>query len=448
MSKLIFGLLVAVVALSLATAAFGLEVPLTYERHRGKSFRPGGSATLKSSLDRPAGEWKLPEMNSKQPIYAFAELGEKKRLLVLDRQKADDFFYSRLYFDSNGNGDLTDDPVVDGGFGLGEDQFCHAEFPIIDTVIEVAGRPVPYSFQTGALYSYFEEDGRPDRRLSKEHVDQNLNLFVTANCSYVGEFELDGQRYRVALGDGNANGRFNDQFSGPQDGLPREPIVLLLSGDSFYVASGRRIEPYDAHPLGGLLFVNGGLFDVNISTSEGKMTLTPVSESLVALKLAMATETMTLYTEDRSCCVMMYRPGTEVRVPQGKYRLLLYTARRKDEQGDEWLLAAQATTESPSVTVDPSSDAVLNFGEPYVPTVQVPEWSRQAVREGDSEVPLAFLVMGAGDELLAEFRRISGDRTRVPLSEVKENRDRPKEPTYTIVKADGEIVAQGSFEYG
>jgi hypothetical protein len=88
----------------------------------------------------------------------------------------------------------------------------------------------------------------------------------------------------------------------------------------------------------------------------------------------------------------------------------------------------------------------LKLGEPYVPVVEVPESAKQDLREGSTQVKLAFRVEGSGKEGLAELRRISGSRTRIPLS--REDRNRPKEPTYTIVKTDGEIVAQGSFEYG
>jgi len=447
MKRLTFGLLAAVLGLSVATASFGLEVPLTCERHpdEAESFRPGGAATLQKSLDRPAGEWKLPELNSKQPIYAFAELGEKKCLLVLDRQKADDFFYNRLYFDSNGNGDLTDDTVIDGTFTVENDEFCRAQFPGIDTTVDLAGKSLPYSFRMDVFYFYFGDEGKPDTELRQEHIQQNFNLVVVANCSYVGEFDLDGQRYRVVLGDGNTNGRFDDRLSVTHAQIASYRAVLPV-GDEFYVTAGEEISVYAAQPFGDMLVVAGQLLEVAVDIAESKMILTPVTEGLAPLTLAMATERITMYTEDGSRCVMMYRPGTEVMIPQGTYQFLNYTVRRKDEQGDEWLLVAQATTDSPSVTVGGGGDAVLKCGEPYVPTADVPEWSRQAVREGQTQVPLMFTVIGAGREVLAELTRLSGTRTRIALSQG--NRNRPKEPTYIIARADGEIVTQGSFEYG
>jgi hypothetical protein len=63
-------------------------------------------------------------------------------------------------------------------------------------------------------------------------------------------------------------------------------------------------------------------------------------------------------------------------------------------------------------------------------------------------VRIGFIVEGAGKERLADLSRVSGDRTRIELSTSNRFLNRPKEPTYKIVQPDGQIVAQGSFEYG
>jgi hypothetical protein len=432
MNRLTLKLLATIIALWMTTAAYALDVPLTYVRHPDErdSFLPGGATALQGVLERPTGEWKLPQLTSKQPIYAFTEIGDKQRLLILDREKAADFFYNRLYFDANRNQDLTDDPVIDGSFTVEEDQICLAAFPATDTTVDLGETSLPYSFRVSLVYLYFGDDGRPDKELTSE----NLSLSILANCYYSGEFQLESQTYRVLLGDGNVNGRFDDKFS------PLPP-----GGDLLCVTSGAKPGPYDVQPLANLFLTKGTLFDVDIRTAESKMTLTPVTEDLAPLNLAMATERMTMGTERGWNFVVMYQPGNEVMIPRGNYRLLGYTAVRKDDQGDEWLLQAAAPS-SPVVTVNAGMSPTLNFGEPYVPSVGVPPWARDTVREGNTQLPLWLTVKGAAGEHLAELTRISGNRTRIPLSE--ENPNRPKEPTYKIVQPDGQIVAQGSFEYG
>jgi len=455
MNRLILKLLATIIALWMTTAAFALDVPLKYVRHpdEGGLFRPFSFAQAQVTTERPAGDWNLPELKSKTPLYTFAEFGDEELLLVLDRQNADDFFYNRLYFDSNGNNDLTDDPVIECTFDGEEGEYCHASFPSVDITIELEGRSLPYSFRTRVSYTYFGDYGRPDKELKKEHIDENLILVFRSNCFYVGRFELDGRGYSVALGDSNVNGRFNDRF--PAKGRPLEELVTaharsaVFSGnDHFYLAVDRLPEFGDAQVCGDLLLVSGSVFEFSISTAESKLTITPTDEKLFPMKLPMATKRITLYTKDGVHCVMMYRPGTRIALPAGDYRLLDYAVTRKDRHGDEWLLEAVASNDSPPVTVDAGTRSSLRFGEPYVPVVEVPQEIRQALRDGDvTDVPLLFSITGAGKEIVTDLARISGDRTRIPLSKMNRFRNRPKEPAYKVIQPDGQIVAQGSFEY-
>ena len=443
-------LFTVVVGVCLTTSVFGLEVPLRYETYPegATGFQPSGGRAMQQTTDVPSGDWKLPELKSKPPVYAFAQFGEKQRLLILDRQNAGDFFYNRLYFDSNGNGDLTDDPVIDGHFVVENGQLCRAQFPVVGTMIEVGGKSLPYSFRATVSYLYYGDYGRPDKELTKEHIDENFTLTLFANCFYSGTFRLDGQDYRVTLGDSNVNGRFNDSVSLSTVYLFSQR-VLAPTGDLFYLTTGSEPGLRDTQISGDRLLLNGKLFDVSISTAEGKLTLTPRREELATLKLSMATERLTICTEDGSHCVMMYRPGMEVMVPKGEYRFLDYTAIRKDQQGDEWFLSAKAAVSAPTVIVEEGKDAILTLGEPYMPTASVPEGNLQSVRDGDAtDVQLQFSIIGSGKEVLTDLERISGNRTRIPLAASSQYRNRPKEPAYRIVKADGEVVTQGDFEYG
>jgi hypothetical protein len=445
--------LMFVLVFCVTTSAFGLEVSIKYERHADGTagFRPSGVAPLQVTADVPSGDWKLPELKSKPPIYAITHFGEKPRLLILDRQNASDFFYNRLYFDSNGNGDLTDDAVLDGDFSTppgAQSEAVQANFRPLDTSVEVGGKALPYSFAISVQYLYFGDYGRPDKELKQEHIDQYFTLSLAANCSYSGEFQLDGQSYRVALGDRNVNGRFHDDVSLGATELCSQR-VLFPHGDDLYLTTGREPGLRDAQVFSDLLLLNGKLYRVSMSAAQGKLTLAPTTEKLLPLKLPMASERMTICTEDASRCLMMFRPGTEVMVPKGKYQLLDYTVVRRDAQGDEWFLSAKVPVGGAIVTVEEGKDAVLTFGEPYVPMVQIPAWIQQGLKDGDvTDAQLSFAVRGAGKELLTDLERITGKRTRIPLAASPQYPNRPKEPAYRIVKADGEVVTQGDFEYG
>ena len=442
MSNFTTKIIIPFLLLCFTASAFAVQVPLKYTKYPdgSKSFQPSGLVGLKKTTKPPAGQWKMPKLVSEYPVYAFVKIGDKKKLCVLDRQKKKDVFYNRLYFDSNGNYDLTDDPVIDGTIDRSNEPRINAVFPAVDTTIEVDGKSLPYSFRPDVYTSRLNQT-------SNEKLERNISRYVRfylrVNCSYSGEFKVNGQSYRVVLGDRNGNGRFNDRFTFRRNDRITRRRPIFATGDHIFITSGRKIDSYDEQVCGDLLLVKDKLFKVSIHTTEGKLTLTPVTEKLAALNLPMKVEQISLFTEDGKHCLNMYRPDKEIKVPKGKYRLLKYTALRKDEQGDMWSLSAGATTDSPLITVDGRGESVLKFGEPYTPAVDVMQYDRSSPR-----VLLYFNVEGKGKEFLSDLSHISGTLTRIPLSKKKDLGHRPKEPTYKIIKAGGEEVARGSFEYG
>jgi hypothetical protein len=443
MSKFVTKIIILFLLLCFTASAFAVQVPLKYTKYPdgSKSFQPSGLVGLKKTTKPPAGEWKMPRLVSEYPIYAFVKIGDKKRLCVLDRQKKNDIFYNRLYFDSNGNNDLTDDPVFDGTLDRSSESRMNAVFPAVNTTIEVDGKSLPYSFRPDVYTSTLNQ--LSNGKYKERNINRYARFYLRVNCSYSGEFKVNGQSYRVVLGDRNGNGRFNDRFTFRRNDRITRRRPIFATGDNIFITSGRKIDSYDEQFWGDLLLVKDKLFNVSISTAESKLTLTPVTKNLAALNLPMKAEQISLFTEDGKHCLNMYRPGKEIKVPKGKYRLLKYTALRKDEQGDMWSLSAGATTDSPLITVDGRGKSVLKFGEPYAPVVDVMELGGRS-----SRVLLYFNVEGMGKEFLTDLSHISGTLTRIPLSKKKDLGHRPKEPTYKIIKAGGEEVARGSFEYG
>lgn len=106
---------------------------------------------------------------------------------------------------------------------------------------------------------------------------------------------------------------------------------------------------------------------------------------------------------------------------------------------------ASGSAETPVVTVTPNGGATISFGEPYMPVVTFPS-AEQMSGALKGSTPLSFSTEGQGREIVTDITHFEGSATQVLLS--KSRKERPKEPSYTIVKNDGEIVAKGSFEYG
>jgi hypothetical protein len=435
-----------------ASTLLAIDVPLEYVKFpdKPKTYFPTGMARLQYKLDPPPGEWKLPPFVSAHPIYTLAKLGDEEKLLVLDRQKTEDEFYNRIFFDANANRDLTDDPIIEGkSVEIPGRQYNRVQFPSVDTKIKVQGKSLPFSFTPDFLGRLVAFD---EGKISEELLNRMMFLYLRANCMYQGKFEIDGESYYVCLGDSNCSGLFYEKFALRKLGTPfpgRMPI--FSTGDNIRISQEEEIDIHNWQVCGEWLLVRNRLYEVSFNQAKKKMTLTPVTQDLVPLKLAMQTEHLSLYIEGGEHFLMTYNPDKKIDIPKGKYRLFSYRVQKKDDQGDLWSLSARATSECPWITVDGSADTVLEFGEPYIISAEVPE-SRVVNVQGStsarSSVFLSFTIMGQGNEDIRDLSHIKGDQTKIPLSKTEGLAHRPKEPTYTVLTADGKTAAQGSFEYG
>jgi hypothetical protein len=279
-----------------------------------------------------------------------------------------------------------------------------------------------------------------------------IYVYLRINCMYQGSFELGGEAYYVYLGDANCNGLFDEKFALRNIGTPfpgRMPI--FNTGDTFIISQDKKIDLYSQQVCGNWLLIKNRLFEVNIDLAKKTLSLTLVTQNLVPVKLAMKTEHISLYTEGGSRFLVAYRPDSEIAIPKGRYRLFQYRAFKKDVQGDLWSLSARATTECTWISLDGTRESVLEFGEPYVISADVPE-NRLVHVQGSpiakSSVFLSFSILGQGNEDVRDLSHIKGTNTKIPLCQKDGLAHRPKEPTYTIVTEEGKLAAKGSFEYG
>ena len=425
-----------------------MEVPLKYEKYSGNqgTFRPMGMLSVKVKLDAPPGEWKLPELKFDHPLYSLVKTGDSERLMILDVQKEDDLYYNCIYFDANANSDLTDDKIIHGTLrDIGNGQYFMTEFPGVDMMIEVDGVSLPYNFKIRASGNAFNAANSP--ALNNQNIRRFANIYCQTNCSYSGTFKVNGTDYTIEIGDANCNGRFDDSFTKPNivNSSP-VPRPLMPSGDQMYLSTDGVIGYLDRLALGDMLLIEGKLFEVSISTKDKTLTMNEVSDGLVTVKLPMEVELLSLYTDDGEHCVNCYKPGSQVTLPPGNYKLLSYQACRKDKQGDLWRVCASSSSDTPSFAVKQGSGEACAFGEPYSPVVSLR--TRPGSSSNNGNIPISFNVAGVANEILTDVARISGDKSIIPRSSIRGKENLPKEPSYKIITPGGEVVATGSFEYG
>jgi hypothetical protein len=425
-------------------------------------FQPSGYAFPQTQTQPPSGEYKLPELKAKQAAYVTLPLGGKDRLAVLDKASADDKFFSRLYFDANGNADLTDDPPIDGKVELSPDR-ANADFGTIDLTLEQEGKPYKYALKATCYYY-----GSPPSEFSADMMRNMLRLQLRPVAHYAGSFEQDGKTYRVALGDANCDGTFTDKLA-PAEGTMSDGS-LYFRGDSFNISSEEMMKDAKTFLLGDQLLVGKQLYDVAIDIPGAKLTLTPAEGARGTLRLPQPVKRIELIS-DRQKAVMCVDSGDSLELPEATYAPYEYSLER-EAAGGKWSLTCKATQATTGTRVTAGAQATLAMGEPFRTGIDVPAWERQNMRMMSTQAPekkggilswftgsrsdstpqqpkrsvrLEMRLTGAGNESVTNLQLVDG-KSSIEMSPT--NRNQPKEPTYRIMKPDGELLAQGSFEYG
>jgi len=447
--------LVVLAAFAFTASALAVDIPLKFIKFPdgATGFFPSGQTSLKLTLEPPAGEWKLPKCTTEKPLYGLVKIASAERLMVLDRQKSGDKYYNRVHFDSNGNKDLTDDLILDGKEEVdSRGSYCRMKFGAADTTIEVEGKMLPFSFRPEFMMMNLPQ--YTESNLDQKILPRYVNCSLRSNCAYSGEFKLDGRTYSLTLADNNCNGYFTDVLEIRNINYPRR-LSVFAQGDSLYISSDGKPDTIDRLAYGDWLVVKDNLYKISFSPAKGTVTLTPVKENLVPLKLAMQPERLSISMENGKNCIMMFQPAQTIMIPPGRYRLFNYELFKEDEQGDLWRLWASATTDTPYLTAGQGDGALLEFGEPYAPFIttagRLPAFTVQSqgqTKRLPPRVPLVFNIEGTGGEFVNDLSHIRGDKTKILLSQKKNLGHRPAEPTYEITKADGEVVTKGFFEYG
>jgi hypothetical protein len=394
------------------------------------SYYPVMSRLLDVSPSPPAGKWDLPKV-PEGSLYAVFPMGDAEQLLILAPETSGDLHCSRLYFDRNGDGKLSREaPLV--GESQSDSYRTTVRFPPVDAKIQADKKPVVYSFRVEV--SYFTREGGGDDP-NKPYVR------IYSNCCFSGALKMSGKTFLVVLGDGNVNGRFDDNPAppDPKSKTAASTGAQRMDGDRIYLAPvGMKMDERHGSMLGGIMVFRDKTFKVDLSQASKKLNLTPFTKDLGTLKVPMKVTFMSLYGTTEKTSVVIVAPSEKVKIPKDTYKLLEYRVISNDPQGDVWFLSASGSEETPTCTVG-KDIAEPKFGEPFVPTADVSPGSGSSVR-------LVFKLVGSAGEEVTDVQHLEGNRTKIPMAVTSAHR--PREATYTIVTETGEVVAQGTFRYG
>jgi len=408
---------------------------------------------------------------AKSPLRGVAKLGSKLYGFVLDYKDKDSKRYDRLYFDRNGNGDLTDDKPIDANppvkpippnvatnYPIG--------FPRVDLGVEVDGKKYDCSF-----FFYADTSG--------DGPNTYVSAWLTSAAYRRGEITLDGKKQQIVLLDNNSNGRFDDVCSIPQDIHGAEGQLYPEYGDLLLIDLGKAAPSAlqsltsrgpGEHFLCKVNMLGGKFYEFKVSPAGDELTCTPVATRVGKITSPHAPCTVEL-GGDQGIFSVALEKSRPAEVPAGRWRLLSYTITVKDwkplvkhkaakprEQdpfqagdgaslvgtlakallkamaapvepmygpADVCTVSARGTKDAKPISVEEGKTATLEFGPPYkcrVTVVPTPETAH-----------LGLALVGSGGEV---------------VSNLVLNGRRPAKPKLTITGPKDKVVVRGDFEYG
>lgn len=181
----------------------------------GVTRKVGGYRPVRSLMDKKADIVRVAPDELRSPSYGFFEVGDKKWAYLLDEPKGDDDSRVTLYLDSNGDGDLTNDPETtwnpskNGGF----------------TMYSGSGKVDLGDGKIGAV-NFYRFDPKDQRRASLK----NTVLYYT-DFGYEYTFDLDGEEFSTFISgtpntdtqlpvDRDGNGKISRRFEMAYVGKP------------------------------------------------------------------------------------------------------------------------------------------------------------------------------------------------------------------------------------
>ncbi len=342
------------------------------------------------SAEAPEGV-NLPKFEGNQQYFGTwkSPMVEKGfRRLAFDRKHSNGP-YDNMYFDSNGDGELSDEKVIKAN--QAESNYSYLG-------------PVPV---------YFEgEDGPITYHLNFRFIVGRDNIptqvHVTSGGWYEGYVKVDGKKKFCMLIDYNANGTFDDKS------------IQWSKCDRIRI--GKKDER-DTRFVGNYIEIDGDFYRPEIAR-DGAYIKLEAAEDIRFGKVKMQ-EAITGFSAggENGLFAVRLEKGTG-ELPVGKYCINYWAIERKDEGGSTWELKGQWFDEKGNFEVSENGETELAVGEPVICSL--------TSREGDSR---HYFDQGLRGEL--------GERISLTRSG-----SRPRAPKLHIKSADGKYDRTFNFEYG
>jgi hypothetical protein len=360
-----------------------------------------------------------PDYKSSTPFRAVAKLGSGDYAFALDVSEQRSVGYDVLYFDRNGNGDLTDDEPVSSGRPAGRrtSSFAQSQFPRLDFEVDADGTPVDYA----ALVTAYV-------RASRTSPYASVSVFAAAVRE--GYIEQEQQKTRLVLVDQNTNGRFDDKvtvrFSGER-AIPSEGDLLLVNPNPRGRLTSDVTMGRDRHFVGRSVCIGKSYYRMEVTPAGDQVRLKPIEMAAGYVINPSPTFRATLYNDDHGVLLVNGMRNARIPLPTGSWKVASYTI---DATGltsrDRTAVSATFGEDYRAIEVTKDKAVDLPFGAPFKAVVS-------AQRSSTNRVYLSLAFLG-----------VQGER----CTSIYVNGERPPKPRFVVRTTDGKNVHQGAFDYG
>lgn len=379
------------------------------------------------------------EYQSDSPLRGVARLGSQSFAFAVDMAmpkpdpRGKPAPRARLYFDRNGNGDLTDDPAVlpDGAPTSASPAYFSYRFQPVEMPIEVDGQTVDYAF----AFSAYQRSSNDLKYISAS---------LTACAWREGRIALNGRSRRVVLLDSNSNGRFDDAVAVHQSSGGAQARLFPSYGDSLLVesfASGGKSSTggslnANRHHVSKLVNLDGVFYSLRVSPAGDNLSLAPASHGLGSVTLPDSGFRAILASDEHGVVGVGGTRSGRVLLPEGEWKLVSYTwspvgresrpSRGAPAASSSASISAQGTAACPVIQVRKGAAAAFPFGGPYKAIVTAFPGA------ADRPASLQMSIVGAAGETCTSLT-VNG---RSP--------DKPQ----LIITSGKNVVQRGTFEWG
>ena len=364
----------------------------------------GALATIRIDTTpvRPLELWDIPNDSPEPPAYFVIHAADRD-VTGLTYRSTKNKNHVKLFLDTDGDGLVSD-----------EIEYLGMRHPLITLFM---------TYDFSAVTTQNNEKGISGGIFNVQCTDGEWLTLHPAYCRE-GQVNLDGKSYRIAVVDGDYDGKYNRIFEPPAKGS-RTPWCDIIVVDRNRNSEFEFIDS-ELMPLCRIIQINNKNYDIQVAENGSEIVFRQANIQYGTLDLGGEKVDLKLWSDT----MHMQLKGSDKkwRLPAGKYGISSFKLSEKESGGDQLDFKATVSNSGGlgSFEIKPGQTTSMALGPPYKIVT--------AMDRSGENISLSFLLVGkAGESYLPGAEK---DGEMVP------------EPTFKVFDESGKVVHTGQFEYG